>query len=239
MISSFSLCVGLGAALGMAWVAWRAPQERAGLWLNAGLLVLFGALIGARAAFVWSHPAYFVDHWLDIPQVWLGGLSWPGGLLGFWVSLGLISYFSRTSLGDLADKLLPLLPPLLVGAWLGSWLSGVAYGQVASDAWWALPAPDEWGTWSARIPLQVSGALVSVAIFLLIEWLSPQLKVAGQAASLAYLAICLMTLVLVSLRSDPVPVWHGWRWDILAAMLFSGCLLLVNLLAFWPRRKMG
>jgi len=207
------------------------------LWLNAGLIVLLGALVGARAAFVLTHLAYFGDHWLDSLQVWLGGLSWPGGLLGFWLSLGLASLIDRVPLGDLADKLLPLLPPLLVGAWLGSWLSGVAYGQPAPGARWALPAPDEWGTWAPRFPLQVSGASGSVIIFLLVEWLRPVFKRPGQAASLAYLAVCLMMLILVSMRSDPVPVWYGWRWDSLAAVLFSGCLLMVNLLVFWPTPK--
>jgi prolipoprotein diacylglyceryltransferase len=211
------------------------------LWLNAALISLLGALLGARAAFVLTHLAYFGDHWLESPQIWLGGLSWPGGLLGFWVSLVLFSFFSRVSLGELADRLLPLIPPLLVGAWLGSWMSGVAYGPLAPESWWALPAPDEWGTWSARIPLQISGALGSVTIFLGIEWLKPRFTRAGQAASLAYLMVCLMLLLLVSLRADPVPVWHGWRWDSLAAGVFSGGLLLVNLMVFWPghRRRLA
>jgi prolipoprotein diacylglyceryltransferase len=239
VISSFSLCLGLGASLGIAWIAWRSPKDRSGLWLNAGLWALFGALAGARIAFILTHPTYYATHGQDIPQVWLGGLSWPGGLAGFWLAMGAAALVSRASLAEMADGLLPLLPPLLVGTWLGGWLSGVAYGALAPNVWWAIPAPDEWGQWSGHVPLQIAGALASVTIFMLVDVIRPRLKQAGQAASLAYLGVTLLTLGLVSLRSDPVPLWNGWRWDILASGLFSGAMILVNLAVFWPRRPAG
>ncbi len=234
MISSFSLCIGLGAGLGMAWVSWRAPKEKAGSWLNAGLLVLIGALVGARAGFVLSHPAYYQAHWLEVFQVWLGGLSWPGALVGFVVSLGLFSFITRTQLGPLADGLLPLALPLLVGIWLGSWLSGVAYGQAVSGPWWVIPAPDEWGEWSPRVPVQVLGGLMTILIFMLVDWIRPNLKRSGQAASLVLFGIALLMLGLSGLRADPVQVWRGWRLDTLAAAVFTGFSLLVNITAFWP-----
>jgi prolipoprotein diacylglyceryltransferase len=204
--------------------------------MNAGLLALLGALVGGRCAYVMIHPAYYTAHWIDALKIWLGGLSWPGGLAGFWLGLVVAALVNRSSLGEMADGLLPLLPPLLAGIWLGDWLSGVAYGAVAPGVWWGLPAPDEWGQWSARVPLQVAGAAISVGVCVVVEALRARLKRAGQAACLTYLGIILTTLGLVSLRADPVPQWNGWRWDILVAVILSGIMMLLTLAAFWPRR---
>ena len=220
----------------MAWVAWRTPKERVFRVLDAGLLVLLGALLGARAAFILTHPGFYQTHWLATILLWQGGLSWPGALAGFGLSLALAAGLARSSLGELADSLLPLLPPLLVGIWLGCWLTGVAYGPAAPQAWWGMPAPDEWGTWAMRFPLQIGSALLTLVIFWLIDRLRPWLKRPGQAASLAYLGTSALTLAVACLRIDPVPMAFGWRWDILAGIFFSVVFLLFTLVVFWPRK---
>jgi len=216
-------------------VVMRAPPQRAADQLNASFCILLGALIGTRAGFVAANWGYFQAHALEIPQVWLGGLSWAGAAAGGLFSLALIARVRRCGLGTLADEMVPLALLLMLAAWLGAWESGVAYGALLPHAWWASPAVDEWGAWAMRIPLQPLGALSALAILGLVDQLHSRLRQPGEAASLAWLGIALTTCGLSFLRADPAQLWRGWRLDSWAALVLTGLSLLFCLVAFWPR----
>jgi prolipoprotein diacylglyceryltransferase len=119
---TFSLWIGLGAALGLCWMAlqsptapWRKgraagiPSERG--WyahLDAGLWALLGGVVGGRAVYAAAAWPYFAAHPLEIPQVWLGGLSGPGAAAGAVLGAGLFAARRRLPAGALASALLPL-----------------------------------------------------------------------------------------------------------------------------------
>jgi phosphatidylglycerol---prolipoprotein diacylglyceryl transferase len=235
---SYTIIIGLGAVVGLAWVAWRAPARQVDLSIDGGLWVLLGSLLGARLAFVIVNWAYFQNHWLEAPQVWLGGLSWPGALGGGLFSLAIFAWFNDVSLGEVADSLVYLALPLVVASWMGCWQSGCAYGRVAPQAWWALPAVDEWGVWLPRVPVQLGGALLAVLAFFVLEWIRPHLKGRGQAASLALLGLALLLTGLSMLRADPIQIYRGLRLDTWAALFFSVLSLPLCLAAFWPHRPL-
>ena len=235
MFNLFSVIIGLGASLGLALVALRTPPHRVASQLTAGLWLLLGALIAARAGFVAANWGYFQAHALEIPQLWLGGLSWAGAMAGGLFSLALVALLRRRGLGTLADEMVPLVLLLTLAAWLGAWEAGVAYGAADPQSWWAAPAIDEWGAWAVRLPLQPLGALASVALLWLIDQLHTRLRQPGEAASLALLGTGLTTLGLSFLRADPGQFWRGWRWDSWAALVLSGLAFIFCLAAFWPR----
>jgi phosphatidylglycerol:prolipoprotein diacylglycerol transferase len=232
---SYAVIVGLGAVLGLAWTVWRAPARQAGLRVDGGLWVLFGAALGARLVFVAATWPYFQSHLSEAPQIWLGGLSWPGALGGGLFSLLLFAWFNHTPLGALADGLVYLALPLVVSSWLGCWQSGCAYGWAAPQAWWAVPAVDEWGIWSPHFPLQPIAALSAVAVAVVLEWLRPHLKRQGQAAGLTLLALCALLAGLSLLRADPEQTWRSLRLDTWGALAFTALALPFCLAAFWPR----
>ena len=91
----YAIIVGIGATAGLAWAARRAPHLQAIAWVIAGVWVLLGALVGARAAFVAANWLYFRSHLLEAPQVWLGGLFWPGALVGALFVLALLRLSRR------------------------------------------------------------------------------------------------------------------------------------------------
>ena len=235
---SYAVIIGLGAVVGLAWTAWRAPARQADLYVDGGLWVLLGSLIGARLVFVIVNWAYFQYHWLETPQVWLGGLSWPGALGGGLFSLAMFAWFNRVSLGEIADGLVYLALPLVVASWLGCWQSGIAYGRVVSQAWWALPAVNEWGVWSLRWPVQLAGAFSAVLAFFVLEWVRPHLKGRGRAASLALLGLALLLTGLSLLRADPIQIYRGLRLDTWASLFFCVLSLPLCLAAFWPHRSL-
>jgi phosphatidylglycerol---prolipoprotein diacylglyceryl transferase len=242
MINAFALLTGLGASLGLAWVAWRAPKDLALRWVWIGINVLAAALIGARAGFVTVNWVYYQNHLGEIPQIWLGGLSWPGaaaGALLAWVGYVIGQRPKAAYRGQLADGLLHLGAPLLVGTWLGCWQAGCAYGAVVQGAWWGIPAPDETGLWVSRVPVQLLGALGVLFITGLVELIQPRLRRSGQASALGWLGVSLLTFGLTFLRVDPIRTLNGWRLDAWVALALIIVMLCLCLAAFWPGKVSG
>jgi prolipoprotein diacylglyceryltransferase len=215
-MNAYAIVVGIGAALGL----FRVSRQRSGQWLDAALIVLLLSLIGARAAFVLVNPAMFAGRPLEALEIWRGGLSAPGALVGGVLGLLLMAWLQRVPVLRLADWLYPIIPPLAVGAWLGSWLAGSAYGaQVPADTWWSVQAPDESGFVAARIPLQLCAALALAAFYFLMETLTPLPRPSGWFFSLAASWLVLVSLVASLLRADPTPLWRELRVDTWAYLI--------------------
>ena len=240
-VYAFSLILGLGAALGLLWVAWRAPIKMLIPRLDAGLLVLLGGLLGGRAVFVAVQWFYYQSHLLEILAIHRGGFSWAGALAGGLVTLLLVAAFTRTSLGELADNLMPLLASLAVAAWLACWLDGCAYGP-KTDQWWGLPAVNEWGQRYNRFPTQLLGAGLTLALIWLLDWFLSRLESRrrsprpGIFALLGLLGLSLLMFALSYLRVDYTILWYGLRLEAWAALGFAalaGIALLVTLFAGW------
>ena len=194
-MNRYAVLVGLGAALGLWQVIQTALPALAARRARQGLVLLLGGLLGARLGYVLLHFAYYRQHLLEAPQLWLGGLYWPGALAGALLALPVIARASGERLVVLADGLTPLLPPFTILVWLACWTAGCAYGIHTQGAWWGLPAADETGVVARRLPLQVLAALT--------------------------LALMTHTFLFSLLRTDPTLRWLGLRADSWAALAFA------------------
>jgi prolipoprotein diacylglyceryltransferase len=226
-LTIFSVLLALGAALGLIWIAWETPRSEQSTYLNTGIWVLVGVLVCGRVAYVIVHWEYFQDHVLEIPQVWLGGLAWPGALAGGLFSIVLVSWIKGIPLGSLADGMLPLLVSLSVAVWLGCIFVGCAYGPEV-DGWWGLPTRDEWGDNKNRLPLQLIVVLLTIGLFWGIERLRQHRQglVPGLAACLGLGGLSLSLLSASLLRADPYPLYNSIRLETWAALLFLGVAIL-------------
>lgn len=244
-MSALSILLGLGAALGLGWAIWSCPPMRATRLADCGIWVLAGALLGGRAAYVAAAWPYFGSSPLEIPQVWLGGISGPGALGGALLFLALTAAFTRQPLALLADDLLPLALTLVVSAWLGCWLAGAAYGPL-TNAWWGVPARDEWGSLALRWPLQFAGALLSLLVFGLLDLargrrrreaglLFKGMRRPGRASSLGLLALGIQFYGLALLRADIGRHWQGLRLEAWGGLAFAALGLLFFSLTFTRR----
>jgi phosphatidylglycerol:prolipoprotein diacylglycerol transferase len=230
-VSAFSLLVGMAVALGLGWSLAQAGARYAERLLNLGVAVLLAALILSRVFFVFPNWGYYRTHLLETLWVWQGGLSGSGALLGGCLGILLAAWVAKVSPGWLADQLLPLLACLVVAGWLGSWLAGNAYGAV-SRAWWALPAVDEWGISDHRLPVQFTGAMLSVFC---LGWLERQRGLArwpGLAACLGLFASAAILFGLSFLRADPMPFWAGLRLDAWGALAALAASLILGIICF-------
>lgn len=109
-------------------------QQDAGLWIAfAGI---FGAALGAKVIYWLEYAPYIAAHWRDW-QVWLGGKTIVGGLLGAWLGVeGAKKYLGiLVSTGDFF--VLPLTVGIAIGR-IGCLLTGLedhTYGSPTFQAW--------------------------------------------------------------------------------------------------------
>ena len=225
-MGSFALWVGFGASLGI-WRLARSVDRQRGEWANVGLFILLVSLLGARFSYVLLNQAYFGQHLLEIPMVWLGGLTWPGALSGAFLSRVYLTIHYRSprtgkiSPGWLGDRIYPLLPPVVITIWLGCWSSGTGYGAaLPTGAWWGVPSPDESGAVILRWPVQLAAALSLLAFFTLLELRVQPMRPSGRISSLAVLGLLIHLLVFSFFVADPAPSWNGLRTDTWAALAF-------------------
>ncbi|HSB66658.1 MAG TPA: prolipoprotein diacylglyceryl transferase family protein [Anaerolineales bacterium] len=237
-MQSFSIFLGLGTLAGLLLAGWRAPQKETIRYLDAAVITLFIALISSRAFAVLVNWGYYASHLGEIFQVWQGGLSSIGALVGGVLAICIVSSWWKLPLGLLADILLPLAGALAITSWLGCWMGACAYG-LPSGSWLAVPARDEWGVLAERVPVQLIGALMTLVIIWVTDLAGRRVAIAGLTAAIGLFDISSVIFVLSYLRADPVPIWQGLRleaWGSIGIMLLSG-LIVVVLLVRWRAKK--
>ncbi len=236
-MTSFSLFLALASILGLIWAVIETPKDEQSISLNVGTWALIGAVVGGRISYVSVHWEYFQEHILEIPKVWLGGVSWPGALAGGILATIIFAWLYDISVGKFADRLIPLLASLSVAVWLGCWTTGCAYGPKLD---WGLPARDEWGIWQNRLPLQLIGAISTIAVFWGIDRFRQQKEALfpGLAMSLGLGSLSLILFGVSILRVDPYPVNNQLRLETWATLFFLMIAVFCGFVAyFWNRNQ--
>jgi prolipoprotein diacylglyceryltransferase len=235
-VYAFSLWIGFGVGTGLLWTVLpvAAIPSKAVQHFNAALICLLGALLGGRAGTVLVNWSYYQTAPIEIPQVWLGGLSWEGALAGGLIALPLAARHLRTSPTQLADALLSLLTCITTSVWLASWMTGYAYGPEA-QAWWGFPARDEWGGFAYRWPSQLAAAVTTLGLHAFIQRLRTKhlLREPGLAASLELGGIATIILIVTPFQASVLPIWRdlpitSWfaAGTLILAMGVAGAILL-------------
>lgn len=130
--------------------------------------VALGVVGGGRLAYVFFYdPAHFLAEPLDIPQVWHGGMSFHGGLLGAVVALVLFARSRQVSVLSTLDLVAMVAPIGLLLGRIANFINEELWGRV-TDVPWAVLFPH--GGPLPRHPSQLyEGALEGVALFLLVN----------------------------------------------------------------------
>src|SRR6516225_10745140 len=136
------------------------------------LWVTMGIILGGRIGYVlFYNLPYFVEHPLEIVQLWNGGMSFHGGFIGCVLAVLLFGYtrgISVLSLGDLTCAAGPI--GLFLGR-LANFINGELWGR-PTDVPWAMIFPN--GGPLPRHPSQLYEAgLEGILLFLLLlvaEW---------------------------------------------------------------------
>lgn len=142
------------------------------------LWATLGVIFGGRLGYVLFYkPAYFAAHPGDILQIWDGGMSFHGGLLGVTAAILIFCRKHKIDPFRMSDVLACGIPLGLLLGRLANFINGELWGKV-SDVPWAMYFPT--GGPEPRHPSQLyEGFLEGVVIFLVCNYMYRKTKARG------------------------------------------------------------
>jgi phosphatidylglycerol:prolipoprotein diacylglycerol transferase len=182
----------------MLWPANQAPMrpEQAEGLLTA---VVLGVILGGRLGFVvFYQPGYYLQNPAEILQVWQGGMSFHGGMLGVAVAGLIFCRINKLAPMQVADAMALVVAPGLFLGRVANFINAELWGRPADVPWAVIfpgqaaqdcPGPEglverAWQTLCARHPSQLYEAvlegLILGAILLWLAYRRGWLKAPGQ-----------------------------------------------------------
>ena len=158
------------------WPEGKPPMATSQLDSLATWMIL-GVVLGGRIGYALIYsPRYFFENPLELLKVWMGGMSFHGGMLGVVVFGFLFCRFNRLSMISLADAVAITVPWALFLGRIANFINGELWGR-ATDVPWAVVFPSAVGFDCAspcpRHPSQIYEALLEgLLLGLVLAWLA-------------------------------------------------------------------
>jgi phosphatidylglycerol:prolipoprotein diacylglycerol transferase len=150
------------------------------------LLCTVGAVLLARVFYVVTYPEPFLANPALIPQIWKGGITYYGSLVGMLASAWAYCKVYKLPVGEVIDLFSPYLALAHALGRLGCYLNGCCYG-IASEVTWAVVFPQD-RLQLARHPAQLYEAGFEFLNFLILDQMWRR-GIRGGRVTLAWIAL--------------------------------------------------
>lgn len=129
-------------AFAMAWgLALLRTRKKGSTWTREQITDLIfycalGVIIGGRVGYMLFYDFYdFISNPFSIFQIWHGGMSFHGGLIGVMVCLIIFAKKYQRHFFDIWDFVAPLAPLGLAAGRIGNFINGELWGRVTTMPW--------------------------------------------------------------------------------------------------------
>jgi phosphatidylglycerol:prolipoprotein diacylglycerol transferase len=190
---------------------------------------VLGVVIGGRLGQVLFYdPGYYLQHPLEIVEVWKGGMSFHGGFLGVLVAMAVYARKTGRTVFAVTDFIVPLVPLGLAAGRIGNFINGELWGRVADPGLpWAMVFPQVDNL--PRHPSQLyQFAGEGLALFLIIWWYSARPRPSG-AVSGAFLLGYGVFRFLAEYFREPDSGIFGWSYTISMGQWLSLPMVVIGL----------
>ena len=132
---------------------------------------VLGVVIGGRIGYsLFYKPGYYLEHPLEIVQVWKGGMSFHGGLLGVIGAMALFAHNRKRAFLEVTDLIAPCVPTGLASGRVGNFINGELWGRAADPSLpWAMVFPQS-GANLPRHPSQIYQFLLEGMLLFALLW---------------------------------------------------------------------
>lgn len=151
-----------------------------------------GVVLGGRLGYaIFYQPGYYLAHPLQVLELWKGGMSFHGGLLGVVLALALFCARRGKQFLRVMDFVAPLVPLGLAAGRMGNFINGELWGR-PTDLPWGVVFPQA-GDALARHPSQLyQFAGEGLALFALLWWYSSRPRGVGAVSGMFLLGYAVM-----------------------------------------------
>lgn len=171
------------------------PQEVGDFLFYAVLGVVVGGRVGSVLFYNFD---YFLQHPMYLFEIWRGGMSFHGGLLGVIVTIAIYQSNKGWGFLRLADFIAPLVPLGLGFGRIGNFINGELWGRT-TDVPWAVVFPQVDAL--ARHPSQLYQALLEGIVLFIVLWTySAKPRPVGAVAALFMLLYGVFRFLLETVR---------------------------------------
>jgi len=167
-------------AFGTAWLLARYRASRPNSnWTYAQIddlliMVMIGVILGGRLGHVLFYDfERYISNPLQILQIWKGGMSFHGGLLGVLFSFWLYGKKNGRSFLEISDFVAPLVPLGILWGRLGNFINGELWGKT-SELPWAMIFPYAGNL--PRHPSQLYEAFFEGLVLFILVWTFSNIK---------------------------------------------------------------
>ena len=146
---------------------------------------VLGVVLGGRLGYaLFYKPGVYLANPVEILQVWKGGMSFHGGLLGVIVAMAVFAKLRRRPFLQVMDVVAPCVPTGLASGRAGNFINGELWGRAADPSLpWAMAFPQS-GSMLPRHPSQIYQFLLEGLLLFGLLWLYARRERAqGQVAA--------------------------------------------------------
>ena len=186
----------------------RRNREGVGLSLpsvyDLTLFLAIGVLIGGRALVVINNEwAFYREHLLLIPSIWIGGFATHGLIFGGAVGVIIFCLIYRAPFRRILD-LLAISAAIILGfGRIGNFIDGQIFGTL-TDAPWGVKFPHVEGF---RHPVVLYDGLKNFLLVPLLLWVRSRGVPPGRVAALFVILYALLRIPIDLLREYPISMW--------------------------------
>ncbi|OPL12005.1 MAG: hypothetical protein AVO34_01975 [Firmicutes bacterium ML8_F2] len=204
-------------------------NQKKTFWLIVS--VFLSGLIGSRLAYILQFPSYYLNHFLEIFQIWTGGLMFYGGLLGALISGWLYIKKTRLNFWQIADM---LAPALAIGIFIGRIGCSLIndHQGAATDLPWGIIWPDG----IIRHPVAEYLALNGLIMFLVFWFLKNYLRKPGRLFIIFIFWYSLSRFLLDFTRASGTLLSDPHYWSLTVSQWFS-LFALIGLSIFFIAKR--
>lgn len=174
---------------------------------------IMGIILGGRIGYVlFYNLPHYLDHPLDALQIWHGGMSFHGGLLGMIAAMILFTRRFKLSFFELMDRCAIVAPLGICFGRLANFINGELWGRT-TDVHWAMIFPT--GGDFPRHPSQLYEAgTEGVLLFLILFTLACRTRIldrVGALSGLFLIGYALARMFCEQFREPDAQI--GFLWD--------------------------
>ncbi|TBU96129.1 prolipoprotein diacylglyceryl transferase [Phytopseudomonas dryadis] len=200
--------------------------------------VAMGVIVGGRLGYVlfYDLPAYIANPLL-ILEVWKGGMSFHGGLIGVMLATWWFARRNGKSFFELMDFIAPLVPIGLGAGRIGNFINAELWGKV-TDVPWAMVFPT--GGPEPRHPSQLyQFALEGVALFAILWFYSRKPRPTMAVSGLFAVCYGIFRFIVEFVRVPDAQLGYlAWGWLTMGQVLCVPMILAgLGLIAYAYKRQ--